>query len=131
MIGILLLLLICVVATIIIESVIPKFILFKNKTAFRASLICNIITNPILNTILLICGCYISEKTHMLILTILLEIIVVFVEAYIFKTMLEESFVKWFIISFVLNTISFLIGIYFADAFYFKPPINPHLLGPN
>ena len=100
---------------------IPLALMRKREEWLKASLICNAITNPILNTLLMILIHFVEDQTILLSITICLEVIVVVVEAYFYKRMLRESMLKCLVVSLIANAISFLLGILFYQVFYIEP----------
>ncbi len=93
-------------------------VLFNNKARWiKTSFLCNIVTNPLLNTILLLFGIVISNTIVLFAITIILEFIVVYAEARLYSLVLDEHFSKTIKISAICNTLSFLSGIIFDKIF--------------
>ncbi len=107
------------ISTIIIELVVLLF--FKNrKTLFRPLLIANLITNPILNLILpaiYLLVTYLLEHVFMAFLIVVasvwlvLEIAVVFSEAYIIRFFTALRYKTCFKYALIFNLVSFLAGL--------------------
>lgn len=74
------------------------------------SILCNIITNPMLNLLLYLLIWGLGSEIYITALVIL-EIIVVFVEAYIYKIICNFTKKEAFILSLILNISSYLIGV--------------------
>jgi hypothetical protein len=92
--------------TIIIE-VIASIPFHIDKRIF---ILINLITNPTLNLILFL-GNQIYDHFINIPIIITIEILVIIVEAFLIKTLTQkQTLKKAFLISFVINTISFCIG---------------------
>ena len=104
------LLLFCCGATIVIEWI-PLFFISRRKGWLKASILCNIVTNPLLNTLLCLFAAFTKSDTAFLVITIMLEIGVVFLEAWFYKRLMRERFVKCFGVSLLANGLSFGIGM--------------------
>jgi len=115
---------ICCIATILLEGF-PLIVMRERKKWFKASLLCNVVTNPILNSSLILCTYFMDNKQNELFVMIVFEVVVVFVEAVIYSKMLNKEFWKCFIVSLVLNALSFFIGLYFAKMLYVAPERIP------
>ncbi len=106
------------IATIAIECALV-YIIFKNKGLTYCIFLCNVITNPTLNFLLMIFdNLYLynlSLARH--IILIILEFIAVFIEAYIISYMINFNKKKSILISLLLNTCSFLAGIILFKSF--------------
>lgn len=103
--------------TILLESVLCLIV--RQKLAWwKASVICNIVTNPILNVILMLLA---SLSVPSLIITaalLVMEVVVVFVEAYFYRCMLNKAYRHCFLFSLIANLLSFGIGTFFEDALF-------------
>lgn len=104
-------------ATCVLE-ILPVFCIGKSLRWVKASLVCNIVTNPALNTLLLLLAQFITNSSVILCIIIVLEVLIIIVEAYFYKMMLQELFVKCLLISFLANLISFLVGFGLPDSIY-------------
>ncbi len=126
MIGILLSLLILCGMTCVIE-VIP-LLFFKNGTKLiKTSLICNLITNPLLNTILGFLTLFELEQNFFIIITLILEVFVIIFEAFIYYNTTNESKSKCFFISLVTNLLSFGLGLLFGTLEALSQPRGSNL----
>lgn len=99
----------CLVVTIIVEGIVI-FIKYGRKDYVYYSLLCNVLTNPILNLLLCVLVLVLGSEIYMIALMIL-EIIVVIVEAYVYKILchfLDKEALK---VSLLLNISSYLIGL--------------------
>lgn len=99
----------CLILTIIIEVIIGLILKIKNKKDILNIILANIITNPIVVSI----PVYINIKFGLLernICLIILEIITLFVEGFIYKKVLNYKKINPYLISLILNMSSYLIG---------------------
>lgn len=99
----------CLILTIIIEVIIGLILKIKNKKDILNIILVNIITNPIVVSI----PVYINIKFGLLernICLIILEIITLFVEGFIYKKVLNYKKINPYLISLILNMSSYLIG---------------------
>lgn len=122
MLRIILMLVICCAATIIIEAF-PLIVLRERWEWIKASVVCNVVTNPILNSILILCAYFIDNNTAVVLIMVVLEIVVVVIETFFYVRMLDEPFVKCFLVSLLANTVSFLIGLWVMAPLYEAPKI--------
>ena len=97
------------VVTITVEGVIILLKYGRREYAYY-SLLCNILTNPMLNLLLYLLIGQLGSEIYLPVLVIL-EIIVVFVEAYIYKILCNFSKKEALKLSLVLNISSYLIGL--------------------
>lgn len=95
------------ILTIIIELPLLRLFKEKNYHVYILALIMNIITNLSLNGFLKLIES--SEFIIYLIVVIILEIVVIFVETLGYM-LIYKKFRKAFIVSFVLNSVSAVIG---------------------
>lgn len=98
----------CLLLTVVIEIVISFAIGLRKKDLINVFLV-NILTNPLLNSIYLYFGGTTSRINSYIILFIL-EVIVLFVEGYIYKKVLEVKKINSYLLSLILNISSFLLG---------------------
>lgn len=96
------------ILTLIVEYIIIKLIFVKKKV-FIPVLLVNMLTNPFVVYIYNIMSVY-SLKYKDIIL-IVLELLVVIVEGYVYKYLLEINWKKALIVSFISNIVAYLIGI--------------------
>lgn len=105
-----------VLVTIIIEVIVVLIMGYRKKNFLYVVTLGNVITNPALNTLIIISyffrGSYISS--YML---IMLELLVIYVEFkllyYVFKNKYSKD--KLIKVAFVINGVSFIIGYIFRD----------------
>jgi len=106
------------VLTILIESLIWFFMrsFFEKKSFpyfFLLIVAVNLFTNPSLNFSLSL----LDPFRQLFLLEILFEILVVFVEAFIFYIVYKKEFGRLFLISFILNIVSYGIGLILFSPF--------------
>lgn len=80
-------------------------------------IITNVLTNPMLVFIANICQTFLSIQVYWIIL-ILMEVLVVFIEGYIYKKTIERKGINGYILSFINNLASFLIGFIISYSIY-------------
>ena len=103
-------LLLMLALTIIIEGcVIGLF--FRNWRFVYYSLLCNLLTNPAMNLILMFLPFFLGFQYYPFLL-ILLELTVVLIEAYIYKILCRFHTEKAFFVSLLVNAISYGIGTF-------------------
>ena len=96
------------VLTVLIECGLAS--LFKTKRLIYAVFLCNLLTNPLLNFILLIYYNYIGHEFYWLIVAVL-EVCVVIGEAFLIRAMMKYTFKKSVALSFLFNACSFTAGL--------------------
>ena len=96
------------VLTFIIEYIIIKLIFVKRKV-FVPVLLVNILTNPFVVYIYNVMTLYSFEYKD--VITIFLELLVIIVEGYVYKSLLEINWKKSLSISFISNIVAYLTGI--------------------
>ena len=103
------------ILTFIIEYIIIKLI-FKKRKIFIPVLLVNMLTNPLVVYTYNIISLYSFEYKDVIL--ILLELLVVIVEGYIYKYLLEITRKQALRISFISNIAAYLFGILLS--LYFK-----------
>lgn len=118
------LLLLCV-GTCVIELV-PLLFLKDAKKWVKTSLLCNVITNPIINLVLALLTLLIANEILLIAVAIILELAVIAFESFIFYTVTDESLKKCIIVSLLINICSFAIGLLFTGILELvtQPPQN-------
>lgn len=99
----------CLLFTILIEIIVALILKVKDNKDFINIILANCITNPIV----VILPIFIQLKfglTARWIVLILLEILTVLVEGYIYKKFLNYKKINPFLLSLILNISSYLIG---------------------
>ena len=98
------------ILTVIIEVVIGIILGIRNKKDIINIALVNIITNPIVNITTISLNIYVSLHARNVSLYVL-EVLVLFIEGFIYKKVLEYKKINYFLISLILNASSFGIGI--------------------
>lgn len=98
----------CLILTLILEMFIA-FILKLRKKDLVNVLLVNILTNPLINCIHPL-FLFKYGKNVQIICLLILEILVVFVEGFIYKKTLNYKKLNGYILALILNLISFTIG---------------------
>ena len=94
--------------TVLIECGLASF--FKSKRLVYTVFLCNLLTNPALNFLLLIYYNYISQSYYWLVLAAL-EICVVIIEAFVIRAIMAYTFKKAAALSLLFNACSFFTGL--------------------
>lgn len=94
--------------TILIEGIVVVVITRKANALF-VSVACNLLTNPLINVILIVVSIY--EINLYYPLMAVLEILVVIAEYFIYRIATDESKKRCVIISVAANVLSFAIGM--------------------
>ena len=121
MIWLIIVLLLLCGATCLLEMI-PCIFMPNRKKWVKASVVCNLITNPILNLTLLLLQSFIFTDAWMLCITILLEVVVIGFEAFLYKHLVQEELWKCLLFSFVANVLSFGCGMYIMSLFWNGTP---------
>jgi len=101
--------------TILIEGIVI-FLIFRSKKYLYYSVLVNLLTNPALNLLLMLGVKRFGESGYEPIL-IILEIIVIFIEAYVYDYLTDLGLKKSLFLSVCLNALSCLGGIIFSFNF--------------
>jgi len=96
--------------TILIELIISVFFGFRTKIEIATIILINVITNPILNYLLLL-NAYFSFIKAGLILLLFLELIIILTEWRLMCLILKNNPKKMLALSIVMNFFSFAAGI--------------------
>ena len=99
----------CLLATIIIEVTISFILKVRDKKDYINIVLVNIITNPLLVSITTLI-LYRFGLNWRKVSVIIFEIIVVFVEGYIYKKYINYNKIRPCMLSLILNASSYLIG---------------------
>lgn len=94
--------------TLIIEYIIVKLMLTKKKV-FVPVLLVNMLTNPLVVYIYNIMSIYSFKYKEVILL--FLEILVVIVEGYVYRFLLDLKLEKALIVSFIANAVAYIFGI--------------------
>lgn len=103
--------LICLLVTIVLEVILAR-ILGLRKIDIVYVMLTNVFTNPLMNlSYNFISSSYSNSIFENVIILLILEIIVFLVEGFIFKICLKNKEKNGFLISYVLNSFTFMIGM--------------------
>ncbi len=97
------------VLTIAIESI-PLFFCHSRSTWLTAGLLCNCATNPVLNILRILFYSLWPDLTALLYLTVILEVAVVFIEAWLYTMLTNTTPTRAVLLSLLCNSLSFFIG---------------------
>lgn len=95
--------------TILLESV-PVLLTGDRKSWWKASVVCNVATNPLLNVVMLLVSVWLSRAFYFPVL-IALEVVVVLAEAYLYHRLLNKVMLRCVLFSLIANGISFGAGL--------------------
>lgn len=98
----------CLICTIIIECIFAFILKVRNKKDYLNIILVNVLTNPLLNAILIYINIFISLKARR-IAVYPLEILVVIIEGFIYKKC--TTFKKPYLMSLLLNGFSYTLGL--------------------
>lgn len=128
MIGILILLVLFCIGTILLESI-PCLFVREKLAWWRAGIICNVVTNPVLNVTVLLVGALLPQLDIRTPVLLVLEVVVVFLEAYFYKKLLDRPYLHCLLFSCIANLLSFGIGLLFQNLFSYTgmsaSPLDP------
>ncbi len=96
------------VLTLIIEYIIIK-LLFMRKKIFIPVLLVNMLTNPVVVYIYNIMSLY--SFVYRDVILLLLELLVIIVESYVYKYLLEITWKSALITSFIANAVAYIVGL--------------------
>jgi hypothetical protein len=116
MVGYLAQLVLALVLTIIIEAGVSWIFGLRGKKGLGSVALVNVITNPVLNYIVLLNSFFhLVDRADVLI--IILEAGVVLAEWVLLRWALRQAAVKMFVLSLVMNAASFLAGLFILGTF--------------
>ena len=95
--------------TLLTEGV-AVLLIFKQKKYIYYSILCNILTNPAMNLLLIVSMVVFGAGSYYIML-IIAETVVIFVEAVVYNYICRFGFKRSFILSLFLNVLSFTVGI--------------------
>ncbi len=96
--------------TIAVESI-PLLFCKPRKDWLIAGLLCNCATNPVLNIIRIVFYSLWQNHMALLCLTVVLELSVVIVEAWLYRLLTDGSRPRCFTLSLICNCLSVLAGL--------------------
>lgn len=98
------------VLTCVSEIVPLLFVKGNKKKWITSSLLCNVITNPIINILYMLMVAVIENDIIIFGILIMLEVLVVVFEAFLYHNNTDESIKKCTIVSIICNVFSFVLG---------------------
>ena len=101
------------IATCVFE-IIPLLFFKSRGKRIATSLLCNVLTNPLLNVILFLVAGFISNQATYILIVLVLELAVVAFESFIIYNIMNESATKCIKVSAVCNAFSFTMGLIVA-----------------
>ena len=102
--------------TLIIEVIIAFLLHYRKKDLLNVLLV-NILTNPLLNSLVIYINYYYGIKARNISL-IISEIIVIYIEGLIYHKYLKNRRINGYILSLILNISSYLIGLLINKIIY-------------
>ena len=96
------------ILTILVECGLS--LIFRSKQLTQAVLVCNLLTNPLLNGLLLLYAILFGEAFYFVALGVL-ELAVVFAEAFLIKLLTGYRPLKAFCLSLIFNAASLSLGL--------------------
>ena len=94
--------------TIVVECGLSLF--FRSKQLTYAVLLCNLLTNPLLNLLLLLFVMFFGREFYYVVL-VALELVVVGVEAFVIRLLTDYRPAKALLLSFFFNAASYSVGL--------------------
>ena len=104
------------IITLVVELSFAYILKYRKKDLLNVFLV-NVLTNPLLNSLIVAINFYYGLKWRNISLVIF-EIVVVFVEGLIYHKYLERRKINGFLLSFILNLSSYLIGSLINNLIY-------------
>ena len=98
------------IITLIIEISIALILKIKNKKDILNVILVNLFTNPLLNSIIIPINIFIGILERNIVL-IILEILIIFIEGFIYQKVLNYKKINAYLLSLILNFSSYFIGI--------------------
>ncbi len=95
--------------TVIVEAILV-FAVFRRRDYLYYSFLCNLLTNPALNFILLVATNILDFSLYLPVF-IVLEVAIVFIEAFIYQRLCAFRFTKALALSLLLNAASCATGL--------------------
>ena len=108
--------LICLVSTLIIECGLAFILRYRGRDLFNVLLV-NVLTNPLLNSVIVAINFYYGLKARNISLYIL-EVLVVIVEGFIYQKYLNRKKINGYVLSLILNIASYGLGLLINKIIY-------------
>ncbi len=110
-------LIVCLLSTIIVEVIVSLLLKVRDKKDILNIILVNIMTNPLLVSITVYINIFYGLKYKNIIIYPL-EILVVLVEGLVYKRYLKYKKINPYLLSFILNISSYLIGLFINRIIY-------------
>jgi hypothetical protein len=110
-------LIVCLLSTIIVEVIVSLLLKVRDKKDILNIILVNIMTNPLLVSITVYINIFYGLKYKNIIIYPL-EILVVLVEGLVYKRYLKYKKINPYLLSFILNISSYLIGLFINIIIY-------------
>lgn len=107
---------ISLICTLIIEISIAFILKYRGKDLVNVLLV-NILTNPLLNSVIVAINYYYGLKARNISLYIF-EVLVVLIEGFIYHKYLERRKINGFLLSLILNVSSYVLGLFINKIIY-------------
>jgi hypothetical protein len=104
----------CLLLTVVVESLLGYLLGIKDKKELEIVILINIVTNALLNAFVIYMDNFqivYSAATRRYFVPIL-EILVIYIEGAVYRRMLPKKKINPFILSFILNACSYLLGLF-------------------
>ena len=102
--------------TLVVELGIAFILKYRKKDLLNVFLV-NILTNPLLNSMIVTINYYYGLRARNISL-IILEIMIVIIEGFIYHKTLERRKINGFLLSLLLNVSSYVIGLLLNEIIY-------------
>jgi hypothetical protein len=110
-------LIVCLLSTIIVEVIVSLLLKVRDKKDILNIILVNIMTNPLLVSITVYINIFYGLKYKNIIIYPL-EILVVLVEGLVYKRYIKYKKINPYLLSFILNISSYLIGLFINIIIY-------------
>ncbi len=107
---------ICLVITVIIECLVAFILKYRKKDLLNILLV-NVLTNPIVSSVPVYFNYHYGIKSRNIVLLIL-EIVTIIIEGFIYVKVLKRRKINGFILSIILNGSSYLLGLLINSIIY-------------
>ena len=108
--------LISLTCTIIIEVGLAFVLKYRNKDLLNVLLV-NVLTNPLLNSVIVAVNVYYGLRVRNIVLYIL-EVLVVIIEGFIYQKYLDRKKINGYLLSLILNIASYGLGLLINKIIY-------------
>lgn len=102
----------CLIVTLLLECIVAFILRVKNKKDYFNIVLVNLLTNPLLVSFTVLSGILINMQFR-IILTVILEILAIIIEGFIYHKVLKYKKINGFVLSLLLNISSYFIGSLF------------------